>query len=58
MKELKRWAELQCELKMNDLQKIDNWHPCQTALKNRDYIVGQIDAYTEILDVIELLKEE
>lgn len=58
MKELKRWAELQCELKRNALRTMDHQNTGQTGFKNRNYIVGQIDAYAEIMAAIELLKEE
>ena len=58
MKYLKRWAELQCELKRNALRKMDHQNIGQIGFKNRNYIVGQIDAYAEIMAALELLGKE
>lgn len=58
MKHLKRWAELQCELKRNALRTMDHQNVGQTGFKNRNYIVGQIDAYAEIMAAIEVFGKE
>lgn len=58
MKRLKRWAELQYERKMNALQKVDKRHPGQPVHPEWDYIAGQVAAYVEILEMLELLGQE
>ncbi|MDK8578311.1 hypothetical protein QP905_08120 [Corynebacterium pseudodiphtheriticum] len=58
MKRLERWTQLQYERKMKTLRKMDNRHPGQPVHPDRDYIAGQVAAYADIVDMIELLGEK
>ncbi|MDK8500672.1 hypothetical protein QP933_06925 [Corynebacterium pseudodiphtheriticum] len=58
MKRLERWIEQQYEQKMNVLLELDNHRPGQPGHGKRNYILGQVAAYADVLDMLELFGQE